>query len=89
VELIDFIDEQLQALDLHARTRKPIQYGAISKIFFQEFSQQNIDNLFVANHAAAFFNFFGLWRSQQIADHNRATRKTSRRHDESGVSPFP
>ena len=82
VQLVDLLDQQLQALHLHRRARKAIEHNAVAVRRLQELAQQEAHDLLVANHDSLRLELLHLWRRQQLADHDRRAGQPARLVDE-------
>ena len=82
VQLVDFLDQQLQAFHLHRRARKAVEHDAVAIRRLQQLAQQEAHDLLVADHDALRLQLLHLGRRQQLADHDRRTGQPARLVDE-------
>lgn len=87
-QLVYFVDQEFQALDLNFCARKTVEDDAVAIFGPQQFFQQDRNDLAVADHAAGILYSLGLRRIEQRAHHDWRAGEAAGLGDEGGVGAF-
>lgn len=88
MQLVDLVDQQFHALDLHLGSGEAVEDGAIEEFGAQHMTQENANDFAVAHHVARVNESPRLRALQQIADDDRRTGESAGLHDKLGVRSF-
>ena len=83
-----FIEEHLQALDLHLRAREAIEHGAILLLGIEKLAKQDADDFPIAHHSALRLHLPRLGAVQKLADDDRRGGDVAQLANEIRICPL-